>query len=63
MIHHLFQKWRKHQVTSYLIGMEPIINILYFSGGGGISIAMVPTIRICTSLEFSTDFTSTTGGS
>jgi hypothetical protein len=24
---------------------------------------MVPTIRICTSLEFSTDFTSTTGGS
>jgi hypothetical protein len=48
MIHHLFKKWRKHQVTSYLIGLEPIINILYFCGGGGICIAVVPTIIICT---------------
>jgi hypothetical protein len=52
MIHHLFQKWRKHQLTSYLIGMEPIINILYFCGRGGVGIAMVPTIRTYTSTEF-----------
>jgi hypothetical protein len=46
-----------------LIGIEPIINISYFGGRGGIGIAMVPTIRIRTSFEFTTDFTSTTGGS
>jgi hypothetical protein len=44
--------------------MEPIINISYFGGaqGIGIGIAMVPTLRICTLVEFITDFTATTGG-
>jgi hypothetical protein len=44
----LYSLHHRNQVTSYLIGIEPIIKILYFGGGGGIGIAMVSTIRNCT---------------
>jgi hypothetical protein len=33
-----------NQVTSYLIGMVPIINISYLGAGGGIGISMLPIL-------------------
>ena len=34
------------QVTTYLIGIVPIINVAYFGSGGGKGISILPIIRV-----------------
>ena len=45
------------QVTSYLIGIVPIIMVAYFGSGGGKGISKLPTIRVFLLMQFTIWFT------
>jgi hypothetical protein len=46
MIHFSNLKRRKTQVTSYLIGMVPIVKVAYFGSGGGNANSRLPIIKV-----------------